>query len=73
MSYSNYCYAEGLTSTKIQHWISANNNTLQYFGGVTPVVTNDNCKVAVTKNTDWIDPVLNTDFQEWATYNNTVL
>ena len=73
MSYSNYCYAEGLTDCDIQHWIAVNNHALQYFGGVTPIVTNDNCKVAVIQNKDWIDPVLNKDFQEWADHNNTVL
>ncbi len=73
MSYSNYCYAEGLTDCDIQHWIAVNNHALQYFGGVTPIVTNDNCKVAVIQNKDWIDPVLNKDFQEWAVHNNTVL
>ena len=73
MSYSNYCYAEGMTSTKIPQWIAVNNHALQYFGGVTPITTNDNCKVAVIKNTDWIDPVTNKDFQEWADHNNTVL
>jgi len=73
MSYSNYCYAEGITKADIQNWISVNNNAFQYFGGITPIVTNDNCKVAVIKNNDWIDPVINKDFQEWADHNNTVL
>jgi len=73
MSYSNYCYAEALVSCDIQHWISANNHAIRYFGGVTPIITNDNCKVAVISNRDWIDPVLNKDFKEWAIHNNTVL
>ena len=50
-----------------------NNNALAYFGGVTPTVTPDNCKVAVARNKDWISPVLNKDFQAWAEHNNTVL
>jgi hypothetical protein len=73
MSYSNYCYAEGIVKANIQNWIAANNHAFQFFGGMTPIVTNDNCKVAVIKNTDWIDPVTNKDFQEWADHNNTVL
>lgn len=73
MSYSDYCYAEALASCTIQHWIAVNNNALKYFRGVTPIITNDNCKVAVIANKDWIDPVLNTDFKEWAIHNNTVL
>ena len=41
-------------------------NALTYFGGVTPTITPDNCKVAVARNKDWISPVLNKDFQAWA-------
>ena len=55
------------------NWIRVNNNALAYFGGVTPTVTPDNCKVAVARNKDWISPVLNKDFQAWAEHNNTVL
>lgn len=49
------------------------NNALDYFGGVTQIVTSDNCKVAVTRNRDWMDPLLNRDFQAWAEHNRTVL
>ena len=46
---------------------------LKYFGGVTQTVTPDNCKVAVAKNKDWIDPSLNPEFQAWAAHNGTVV
>ena len=46
---------------------------MDFFGGVTPTVTPDNCKVAVIKNKDWIDPVKNKDFQAWAEHNDTVI
>jgi len=38
MSYSNYCYVEALVLCDIQHWISANNHAIKYFGGVTPII-----------------------------------
>ena len=34
LPYSQYIYAEGMTSTKEPQWISVNNNALEYFGGV---------------------------------------
>lgn len=73
LTYSDYFYAEGMISCDIKNWIRVNNNALSYFDGVTPTVTPDNCKVAVSKNKDWVNPVLNKDFQEWAEHNNTVI
>lgn len=73
LTYSDYFYAEGMTECDIKNWIRVNNNALAYFGGVTPTITPDNCKVAVAKNKDWISPVLNKDFQAWAEHNDTVL
>ena len=73
LTYSDYFYAEGMTECDIRNWIRVNNNALSYFGGVTPTITPDNCKVAVARNKDWISPVLNKDFQAWAEHNNTVL
>ena len=73
LPYSDYFYAEGMTSCTIKDWIRVNNHALKYFGGVTSTVTPDNCKVAVTANKDWIDPTLNKDFQTWADHNDTVI
>lgn len=73
LTYSDYFYAEGMTECDIRNWIRVNNNALAYFGGVTPTITPDNCKVAVARNKDWVSPVLNKDFQAWAEHNNTVL
>lgn len=73
LTYSDYFYAEGMTECDIKNWIRVNNNALDYFGGITPTVTPDNCKVAVDRNKDWISPVLNKDFQAWAEHNDTVL
>lgn len=73
LTYSDFFYAEGMTNCDIRNWIRVNNNALEYFGGVTPTITSDNCKVAVKENKDWINPALNKDFQAWAEHNDTVL
>ena len=73
LSFSDLFYIEGMTCCDIGNWIRVNNNALTYFGGVTQTVTPDNCKVAVTKNQDWIDPSLNPEFQAWAAHNGTVI
>lgn len=73
LSYSKYFYAEGMTCCDSRNWIRVNNNALRFFGGVTQTCTPDNAKVAVLKNMDWIDPVLNRDFQEWASYYGTAI
>lgn len=63
LSYSNYFYAEGLTKCDEKNWIRVCNNALWYFGGITPIVTPDNAKIAVIENKDWIAPKLNETFQ----------
>lgn len=73
LTYSDYFYAEGMIDCDIKNWIRVNNNALAYFGGVTPTITPDNCKVAVDRNKDWVSPVVNKDFQAWAEHNNTVI
>lgn len=37
------------------------------------MVVCDNCKQAVLANQDWIEPVLNKDYAEWAEHNHTVI
>ena len=73
LPYSQYIYAEGMTSTCEPQWIMVNNHALEYFGGVPPIVVCDNCKQAVIANRDWIDPDLNKDYAEWAEHNHTVI
>ena len=45
LSYSGCFYAEDIITCDIKNWIRVNNNALDYFGGVTPTVTPDNCKL----------------------------
>ena len=66
LSYSGYFYAEGLTCCDEKNWIRVCNNAIYYFGGVTPLITPDNCKVAVNNNKDWIDPSVNETFQSFS-------
>lgn len=73
LSFSDYFYIEGMTCCDISNWIRVNNNALSYFGGITQTVTPDNCKVAVAENRDWINPIVNKDFQAWAEHNGTVI
>ena len=62
-----------MLSTKEAQWIAVNNHALRYFGGVPALVVCDNCKQAVLVNEDWIEPVLNKDYAEWAEHNHTVI
>lgn len=73
LPYSQYIYAEGMLSTKEPQWIAVNNHALRHFGGVPALVVCDNCKQAVLANQDWIEPVLNKDYAEWAEHNHTVI
>lgn len=73
LTYSDYFYAEGLIDCDIRNWIRVNNNAIAFFGGITPNITPDNCKVAVNNNRDWISPELNKDFQDWAEHNGAVI
>ncbi len=73
LPYSQYIYAEGMLSTREPQWIAVNNHALRSFGGVPALVVCDNCKQAVLTNQDWIEPVLNKDYAEWADHNHTVI
>ena len=73
LPYSQYIYAEGMASIREAEWIEANNNALDFFGGVPQIVVCDNCKQAVIANKDWIDPWLNKDYAEWAGHNGTAI
>lgn len=73
LPYSQYIYAEGMTSACEPQWIDVNNHALQYFGGVPSIVVCDNCKQAVIANEDWINPELNKDYAEWADHNHTAI
>ena len=72
-AYGDYFYAEGMMECDIRNRIRVNNNALAYFGSVAPIITPDNCKVAIARGKAWVSAVLKKDFHSWAKHNNTVL
>jgi transposase len=73
MTYSQYAYGEVFLDQKQQAWITANNNMLQYFGGVPKIIVPDNCKTAVIAHGKWDDPRLNKNYQELAEHYGTAI
>lgn len=64
--YQDYLATKGMLRCTIDEWLDVNTRMVHFFGGVTPIITPDNAKVAVTSNNDYADPVLNKDYNEWA-------
>lgn len=62
---SMYSYAEATPNMKIASWLQAHMNAYNYFGGVARILTPDNAKVAVIKNTR-TETVLNRSYKEMA-------
>lgn len=69
---SLYCYAEATPDMKTPSWIQAHIHAYDYFGGVTRILTPDNAKVAVLKNTR-TETVLNRSYQEMAEHYGTAI
>ena len=57
---------------KAASWIQAHIHAYSYFGGVTRILTPDNAKVAVVKNTR-TELILNRSYQEMAEYYGTAI
>lgn len=69
---SMYSYAEATPDMKISCWVQAHIHAYNYFGGVTRILTPDNAKVAVIKNTR-TETVLNRSYQEMAEHYGTAI
>lgn len=67
MAMSSYTYGEFSFTQKRDDLIRSIENAFQYFGGVTPYVTVDNQKAAVTK-AHWYDPDVNPAFVDFANH-----
>lgn len=67
-----YSYAEAVPDMKTASWIQAHIHAYSYFGGVTRILTPDNAKVAVVKNTR-AELILNRSYQEMAEYYGTAI
>lgn len=67
MAMSSYTYAEFTWTQKRDDLTRAMENSFRYFGGVTPYVTVDNQKAAVT-TAHWYDPDVNPTFVDFANH-----
>ena len=51
LPYSGYAYVEAFLDQKQEAWINAHVNAYQFYGGSTRILTPDNLKTGVIKNT----------------------
>lgn len=72
LPYSGYAYAEAFSSQAKEAWITAHVNAYSFFGGVTRILTPDNLKTGVIKNTR-AELVLNKSYQEMAEHYGTAI
>jgi transposase len=64
---SNYTYAEATSDEKLERWLRAHVNAIEYFGGVPRLFIPDNTRTAVTKACRYA-PEINTSYLELARY-----
>lgn len=72
LPYSGYAYTEAFLDMKQEAWITGYVGAYRYFGGVTRILTPDNLKTGVPKNSK-NKTVLNKSYQEMAEYNGTAI
>ena len=72
LPYSGYAYTEAFLDMKQEAWINAHVNAYRFFGGVTRILTPDNLKTGVLKNSR-DETVLNKSYQEMAEYYGTAI
>ena len=72
LPYSNYAYVEAFLNQKQESWILAHTNAYQYFGGITRILTPDNLKTGILKNTK-DETVINRIYQEMAEHYGTAV
>ena len=72
LSYSGYAYTEAFLDIKQEAWIAGHVNAYRYFGGVTRILTPDNLKTGVLKNSR-TETVLNKSYQEMAEHYGTAI
>lgn len=72
LPYSGYAYAEAFLDQKQEAWITAHVNAYSFFGGVARILTPDNLKTGVIKNTR-SELVLNKSYQEMAEHYSTAI
>ena len=72
LPYSGYAYAEAFLDMKQESWITAHVNAYRFYGGVTRILTPDNLKTGVIKNTK-SETVINKSYQEMAEHYGTAV
>ena len=72
LPYSGYAYTEAFLDMKQEAWITAHVNAYRFFGGVTRILTPDNLKTGVLKNSR-DETVLNKSYQEMAEHYGTAI
>lgn len=72
LPYSGYAYTEAFLNMKQETWITGHVNAYRYFGGVTRILTPDNLKTGVVKNSR-TETVLNKSYQEMAEHYSTAI
>ena len=70
LPYSGYAYTEAFLGMKQESWITGHVNAYRYFGGVTRILTPDNLKTGIVKNSR-TETVLNKSYQEMAEHYGT--
>lgn len=72
LPYSGYAYTEAFLDMKQEAWITGHVNAYRYFGGVTRILTPDNLKTGVVKNSH-TETVLNKSYQEMSEHYGTAI
>jgi len=73
LCYSRKMFAQFILRESLEHFLSCHRNAFEYFGGVPQRVMVDNCKVAVTSNTRYQEPILNPHYQDLATHYGFII
>ena len=72
LPYSGYAYAKAFLDMKQDAWIMAHVNAYRFYGGVTRILTPDNLKTGVIKNTK-DETVINRTYREMAEHYGTAV
>ena len=72
LPYSGYAYTEAFLDMKQDAWVAAHVNAYRFFGGATRILTPDNLKTGVIKNTK-AETVINKAYQEMAEHYGTAI
>lgn len=72
LPYSGYAYVEAFLNQKQEAWIRAHVNAYSFYGGVTRILTPDNLKTGVIRNTK-DETVINRVYQDMAEHYGTAI